>query len=687
MPRLAPVNIPTLDAEGCVAAAVWSGSCTLIQRNGGRWSAFGRGLWVGLLAVLVGCHARSPGNRVMVIGLDGLDPSVVGRLITEGRLPNLARLQAEGAYGVLRASDALLLSPVLWTTIATGKPASDHGLTHFAAVDPKSGRPLPVTSRMRRVKALWQIASAAGRTVATVGWWATWPAESVRGAVVSDHTCYHFLFPEAARGADAPVGVTHPPELFSKIAPLVRRPSDIGPQELAGFVDVEPQELARPFDFDDPVSHLRWALASADSYRRIGLQLWREQRPDLLLLYVEAPDSVSHLFGHLFRTSGLAGELAKEQERYGRAVEATYVFADQLVGEYIESMDERTTLIVLSDHGFALGVLPEDPSARDLRRVSERYHRREGVLFLRGAGIKRGAALKDAQHFDVAPTVLALLGLAEAKDMPGRALSEALDFVPPAPSIATYESGESRGRAADATGDAVDPEIMARLQSLGYVDARSSLQGDRNRAEQLFADGRFEEAVALYRELLPRSPKDATLHASLAGALAALEQYPEALRELDQALELDPLGAAARYNRGAIFENQGQRAQALREYRGALRYQPDYAPAREALARLGEKDSDAPTPTAAESQALALAAQAREAGQREDYAKAARLLDEAERKAPRLALIHHFRANIAYLRGDRAGAITALKQALALEPDNLLYARNLRALEQGRSPR
>ena len=134
---------------------------------------------------------------------------------------------------------------------------------------------------MRRVKALWNILSDAGREVAVVGWWATWPAETVRGAVVSDHTCYHFLFDAGASGSRDPIGVTHPPELVDEIAPLVRRPGDLTPEELARFVDVTPEELARPFDFQDDLSHFKWALATAQSYREIGLQLWKQRRPDV----------------------------------------------------------------------------------------------------------------------------------------------------------------------------------------------------------------------------------------------------------------------------------------------------------------------------------------------------------------------------------------------------------------------
>jgi predicted AlkP superfamily phosphohydrolase/phosphomutase len=272
-----------------------------------------------------------------------------------------------------------LLSPVIWTTVATGKTPDQHGIGHFTAVSP-SGESLPVTSGMRKVKAIWNMLSDRGRKVASVGWWATWPAETVNGAMVSDHTCYHFLFPQGHDANADPKDVTYPAALFAKIQPLVRRPSDVTAQEVAGYIKVSPEELARPFSFDDDVSHFKWALATADSYRRIGLKLWADEKPDLLLTYIEGTDSVSHLFGHLFRAQGLSGELLAQQQKFGGAVEAMYLHADEILGEYMAAMDGATTLVVLSDHGFELGALQDDPTkTRDMRRVSERFHREEVI--------------------------------------------------------------------------------------------------------------------------------------------------------------------------------------------------------------------------------------------------------------------------------------------------------------------
>lgn len=633
-----------------------------------------------LLLLVVSCGTDSGPGRVIVLGLDGMDPQTVDLLMAEGKLPNFARLRQEGAYGRLETTRPIL-SPIIWTTIATGKTPDQHGIGHFVAVNPETGENLPVTSRMRRVKALWNILSDAGRRVGVVGWWATWPPEAVNGAIVSDHTCYHFLFSDGETGTKNPVATTHPPELQAEIAPMIRRPADVTAAEAAAFVNVPAQEYARPFEFSDDLSHFRWALATADTYRRVGLHLWRTQRPDVLLTYVEATDSTAHLFGHLFRAEGLTGELAAQQARYGQAVEAMYRYADGILGDFIQEMDASTTLVVLSDHGFELGALPDDPSkTRDMRRVSEKYHRIEGILYLFGRGVRPHTRIDGAKIIDVAPTVLTLAGLGRAGDMPGRILSDALDLGPPPVAVASYETGE-RVAAAPASDAAVDPAIKERLKSLGYLGNETSPQGARNIAAMHFEAGRYQEAADGFEKLLADNPDDAGLHASLAGALGALGRYDESLQHLNEAIRLEPLNAEAYHNRAVIHERKGNREAAIAEYRTALRYDPQYAPSQEALARLGatageESRSDA------EKLAAAMADRASRTARRGDYAEAMKILAEAARIAPRFALVQQYRANVAYLMGDKPTAVAALKRALELEPDNALFRENLRRLEK-----
>jgi len=636
--------------------------------------------WIVFVACLVAGCARAPApGRVIMLGLDGLDPDAVDLLVGEGKLPNLAALRARGAYGRLLSSRPLL-SPIIWTTIATGKTPDQHRIGHFVAVNAATGEQLPVTSQMRQVKALWNILSDAGKTVAVVGWWATWPAEPVQGAIVSDHTCYHFLFDEGLRGGGERAASVYPPGLASRVAELVKRPGDLRLEDLAPFVHVDAAALSRPFDFADPLGHFKWALATAESYRAVAADLWRSEHPELLMAYIEATDSTAHLFGHLFRATGLAGELAEQQRLYGDAVEAMYVYADRLVGEMVGLMDERTTLVVLSDHGFTLGALPDDPSlTRDMRRVSERAHRDEGVLYLYGRDVRPGVTLERPTLLDIAPTVLALTGVPPPRDMSGRVLTDGLRLADPPRQVASYE-GTGGGAAAGAVDAAADPAILERLRSLGYLDAESP-QGDRNLAAVLFEQGRYDEAVKAFAALIEAHPDDGALRASRAGALGALGRYDEALAELDRAVGLAPLNPEGYHNRGVVHERQGNAAAALADYREALRYNPQYQPSREALARLRGADAQATPRDANAQRAATLADEASELARRGDYAAAMQRLDDAERLAPRLALLQQYRANVAFLMGDRTAAAAALRRALQIEPDNALFRENLRRLD------
>jgi len=98
-----------------------------------------------LSALLVlACAGGEEPSRVLVLGLDGLDPQTVDLLMSEGRMPSFAKLRQEGAYGRLLSQEPLL-SPIIWTTIATGKTPDQHGIGHFVAVSQATGESLPVT--------------------------------------------------------------------------------------------------------------------------------------------------------------------------------------------------------------------------------------------------------------------------------------------------------------------------------------------------------------------------------------------------------------------------------------------------------------------------------------------------------------------------------------------------------------
>jgi tetratricopeptide (TPR) repeat protein len=652
-----------------------------IQMNRLPGAARARVAFLLLLPLLLSCGPSGP-DRILVLGFDGLDPETVDLLLSEGKLPSFSKLRREGAYGRLKTFKPTL-SPILWTTIATGKTPDQHGIGHFVAKNPTTGRDQPVTSDMRKAKALWNLFSEAGRKVGVLGWWASYPPENVNGFVASDRMAWHFLFAQGFEQAGA-AGATHPPELEARLRPLMTRPDQIGMAELAPYVDVSAADFDRPFDLEDDLQHFRWVLATMKSHRDLGLELWRSERPELMMVYFEGTDSSAHLFGHLFRAQGLAGELASQQRKFGHAVESVYEAADRIVGDFLAAIDDDTTLVVLSDHGFELGVLPDDPSRlRDMRRVSEQFHRDHGVLYLYGAGVRASSRLNEPTLLDVAPTLLALGGIPPAQDMPGRVLREAFVALDEPARLATYEDASRRREPVSSGNEAADAALLEHLKSLGYLSG-SSPKGDRNLAAIAFEQGDYRKAAQMYHALVEQEPDDAALRASFAGALGALGRYDEALAQLDRSIAIDALNPEGHHNRGVAHERLGRRDEAIASYREAVRYRGDYQPSLAALARLGANATTRAPATDAEQRATELAAEASTIARRGDYAGALGRLDAAQRLAPRLALVCQYESNVAYLAGDRPRALRALERCLALEPDNALFQTNLERLRNQR---
>jgi predicted AlkP superfamily phosphohydrolase/phosphomutase len=87
-------------------------------------------------------------ERVIFLGLDGLDPRLTERFMSEGRLPHLQRLREQGSFHRLRTTFPAL-SPVAWSTFATGVNPAKHNIFDFLNRSLKSYAPELSSSRVR----------------------------------------------------------------------------------------------------------------------------------------------------------------------------------------------------------------------------------------------------------------------------------------------------------------------------------------------------------------------------------------------------------------------------------------------------------------------------------------------------------------------------------------------------------
>ena len=373
-----------------------------------------------------------------------------------------------GAWGELTSMEPTL-SPALWTTIATGRLPAAHGIADFIVPLPGGGY-RPVTSDMRSAPAFWNLVgqSDGGREVGVVGWLASWPAEDVRGYVVTSYLPYIYNW-STGRPLKGTVvaGIpnqTFPDSLMKEIEPLKVKPEAMDPALVARFYDpATATKLGR--DASECVEGFLWSLASDETYHRIGLHLFRERPVDLFAVYFGGIDVVSHRFWKFtYPEDEPYGTDPAEVDSLKGIIPGYYEYVDGILGEYLKAMDDRTTLVVLSDHGFKPVLFPNKPTTSG-------HHRLEGVLALYGRGIAPARRLEGASLLDILPTVFALLGEPISRELPGKVLAEA--FLLPASDRLRLEYVDAYpprpARAAPAPGKEVDANVLERLKSLGYI--------------------------------------------------------------------------------------------------------------------------------------------------------------------------------------------------------------------------
>src|SRR6476660_5084040 len=79
-------------------------------------------------------------SKVIVVGLDGLEPSIVEPMLRAGELPNLAWLARQGGYSRVQTTSPAQ-TPVAWSTFATGVNPGAHGIFDFVRRNPATYLP------------------------------------------------------------------------------------------------------------------------------------------------------------------------------------------------------------------------------------------------------------------------------------------------------------------------------------------------------------------------------------------------------------------------------------------------------------------------------------------------------------------------------------------------------------------
>jgi hypothetical protein len=425
------------------------------------------------------------GSQVVFVAIDGASWGYVAAMLERGELPTLASLAARGAAGPLRTVKPTL-SALIWPSITSGTTPQRHGVTDFfSCVVPGVAEPLmvplearfgvrpllaigvragvvhrlPATSINCHAPRLWDIVAATGGHAATIGWWATWPAQPDAGIVVSD------VFVEAAhsRGDVLPAGTVTPDHLAGELVALVAPSVDVSNGEIRLFwpaTDDQIDAMRRGVGPDDLTRHFLDGYLRDRAVESLAVELMSNSGDlDLVAVYLRGLDTVSHLALRF----GTPDQPHESGSVYSGVVEEYYRYVDRAVARLAAASDPDSVIVLVSDHGF------------DEERPGSFGHddAPDGLLVVAGGPVAPGSTTSGATIYDVFPTLLRLLGLAVPVEGPGRELSELFNGDLPAGgperTVTTYGLRPPASSASDLPASWSADRTMELLEALGYL--------------------------------------------------------------------------------------------------------------------------------------------------------------------------------------------------------------------------
>lgn len=479
-------------------------------------------------------------KRLLMVGWDAADWRIIDTLFAHGGMPNLRRLVDKGVRANL-ASLEPRLSPLLWSSIATGKTPDKHGILNFVEPNPSGEGMRIISSTSRKTKALWNMLTQSDMRVNVVSWYASHPAEPINGACVSN--LFQENMPATKDGPwPMPKGAVQPELLCGRIAEIRMHPSALAANALLPLIpNLKEEHLA-----DHRVNMLAKNLAHCVSVHNAATSILTEDKAwDCTMVFYETIDTVGHNFMQ-YHPPKMAHVSAEDFELFNEVMYGVYQFHDMMLGTLLDLAGADTTVLLLSDHGFYSDhrrpvIQTQRMTADERALVEANWHRPFGVLVLEGPGIRKGQRIYGPSLLDITPTSLALLGLPIGADMGGRALTEAFDRPVTLDSVFSWDlvEGEAGMHPPDMRQDPFEArDALKQLVELGYMadlpedsKAQSEVawrESQCNLATVLTSSGQLSKAIEAFRELCRKYPDDSRYSLAMARCLSLYGQFDEA---------------------------------------------------------------------------------------------------------------------------------------------------------------
>ncbi|MCI4324421.1 MAG: alkaline phosphatase family protein [Thermoplasmata archaeon] len=255
---------------------------------------------------------------LVVLGLDSATPEhLFGQCLP--RMPNVQKLLAHGVHSVLTSADPPISIPS-WPVMLTGVDPGTLGLYGFRhrkdfsyteTYGPTSKLPVP---------SVWELFSAAGRRVCTIGMPPGYPPLHLNGISISD-----FLTPAGA------TDWTYPPSLATELeSRFGRYRFDVT------FRATERRQLYRDIV---QMTQQRWAIAE---------ELYQREPWDVFAIHEIGVDRLHHAYTKYFDPSHRAFVPGNPLEH---VVEEYYAIVDECIGRLLAHVPEDAVVVLASDHG------------------------------------------------------------------------------------------------------------------------------------------------------------------------------------------------------------------------------------------------------------------------------------------------------------------------------------------------
>lgn len=397
--------------------------------------------------------ARSTPARVAVFAIDGADWELLKELADDGRIPNLKALTQGGTTASMLTIQPTV-SPMLWTTVATGLAPDRHGVLDFL----DRGTHAPVESYARRAPALWDIADAFGRATEVVNWWTAWPPTSSTGVFFD---------------TPGPVlaSAIYPPTLAPRAQTLSVPVNTIGYEQVRRFLNISSAEFDNAVSGgnpSDPINIFRGILSKTWSDHRVAINLYNEQKPLLLMMSYDGTDVVNHLFAP-YHPPYREDVSQTSYRKYWPTVANYYAEIDRLIGEWMNVLPPDTTVIITSAHGYRWGKYRSHSLPNGRATLSD--HRNPGIFIAYGQHVAASRSGHPISIYDVAPTVLTLLGLPPSTEMTGHVATWAFKDIQPLTSVRVVSYGEFVGeRPLDVQAHPDSKAYQLLLQAIGHLN-------------------------------------------------------------------------------------------------------------------------------------------------------------------------------------------------------------------------